>query len=163
MIMTETHNLLTKRSGRLLIVTILFVLIASMLFSGCSEELLTRFFGNPTGDWDLELLNDYYLIRVNSHCKKIARSTEYSDKYVIRDNLYVTDYQVSDPYIYVCGIRTRESFISDEELTTNYRWYYLVDTVSGEVSGPFDSKESFEDFLTQSEIEILEEWIVVPK
>lgn len=162
--MIGTQHLLTKRNGHLFKITILVVLIASMLLSGCSKEFLTWFFGNPTGDWELELLNNYYLIRVNSHCKRITRVTEprsYAD--IIDDNLYVTDYQVSDPYIYVCGIITQELFISDEEKLVNERWYYLVDTVSGEVSGPFDSKESFEDFCTQSEVQIPEEWIVVPK
>ena len=161
--MIGTHHLPTKQNGRLFRVTILFALILSIL-CGCSANVHKWLTGDSRGDWKIELINDYYLFKSNSKCKTIDRADVPEGFYsTVIDKLYVTDYQVSDPYIYVCGIKTQELFISDEEKTTKQRWYYLVDTVSGEVSGPFDSKESFEDFCNQSEVQIPEEWIVVPK
>lgn len=160
--MNGRQHLHTRLNGRMFRRIILLALIVSLLFCGCSSGFRDWMLG-PGRDWKIELMNDYYLFEVNSRCKMIVQATQIVGDYAhIIEKFYVTKYQVFDSFVYLCGITTQEEFISEKEKACTQRDYYLLDTESGIVSGPFDSKEGFEDFCISAGVKIPGEWISVP-
>ncbi|MBP3686072.1 MAG: hypothetical protein J6J21_03480 [Clostridia bacterium] len=141
---------ITGRRFSVKIRLLLFILCIALCLSSCTP-LLEWIVGDGRGDWTLNLIADYYLVRSNAHNITISFCRHYSaegEPHMFRTVLaytFVTAYEVHDPYICVEGIPTeKETGASDEELESLKRVYYLLDTTEHTTEGPF---ETFGDFF----------------
>ncbi len=114
------------------------------------------------GDWYLDICNDYRLNRVNSKSIKIEKKdSNKSGKRSGIKNFFVTKYCVVDDVICVEGIQTKEWTISQDELKENKLSYYLIETSSDSISGPFESTGDIIIQYDKMVIPPIEEWIIV--
>lgn len=130
---------------------------------GCAEHIASFIPGAGRADWELQITDQYYIIRANSRSKKISKSTDVNGVYVdVLSHFYVTRYCVNESYIFLEGIPTADVFASEEELMSDTRQYYLVDTGSGEVFGAYDSETELNEFHIETSEELLS-WEVLPQ
>jgi hypothetical protein len=61
------------------------------------------------------------------------------------ENFFVTDFCSNQGFIGVKGIPTADIWATDEELQSQDRVYYLVEVTSGQVHGPYQDLESFDE------------------
>lgn len=96
------------------------------------------------GDWRYDLIGGYAITRINSKCICLVYYEEPDGpgSYVI-ENFFVTDFCRNERFIGVQGIPTADIFAADEELAQTERCFYLVDTVDGNVYGPYSGREEW--------------------
>ena len=157
MIMNGSQPIHTRQNGKMFLKIIATILVLSCILSGCSLEW---WLGDGRGDWTMELFSGYSISRINGHqivlgYKKSPEDVVYT---TVIANYYVAAYQLHEPYICLEGIQTRSFSASDEELTTKDPSYYLINTVNGDIIGPFEYLSAFSDHCALVGVDITEEW-----
>lgn len=124
--------------------------------------------GCGLSDWDVELLNGYGLMRINSSTIDITvfPDNESIEEYwegsnIVIHNFFVTDVTISQPYIGIRGLKTTEKGIeSKEELKTpvEQREHYLLDTENHQLFGPYDP-EGYLEACKDKQVQYPEDWV----
>ena len=135
----------------------LCVLLCIILLTGCSSDWLV---GDGRGDWKIDLCAGYIICKINSNQIIIGyeKQPELAGGTIVIPNFFVTAYQIQGSYICIQGIRTQGSCITDEERLNGKLSYYLIDTVSGEVNGPYPSYIDFFEYCRTISLELAQEW-----
>lgn len=109
---------------------------------------------NP--NWEYNLSNDYVIRKISNQnvelVKKIGNKfyTEYKGKKVGIPS-YVAEFQYNDDFI---GIKTID-YVDEESVV----YFYLVDTNSEEVHGPYKDEETYLAVVGVWSKEVLGDWI----
>ena len=133
---------------------ILLILVASLFLSSCTGR----------GDWDYDLINGYRLVRSSAHtiqlCCDSKLSTHWGNSTIVLNCFYIKMITISEPFVGLQGITTRDYSASDEELSISKENYtfYLLDSSLHLLYGPY-SKDSFYEKCTQVGITYLQTWI----
>lgn len=146
-----------RHNGQMLIKVIIVVLIAVLLLSGCSRDWIA---GDGRGDWTVELCAGYSIVKINSRqiCLGYKESLDAPGSSIIISNYFVTAYGMSDSYIFLKGIQTKEHTISNDERHNPEFVYYLVNTTDDDVIGPFEAYDDFLKLCSSLGLEIETEW-----
>ena len=155
-----------QQNGLMFVKIFLVLLITVSMLSGCSDYW---FVGDGRGDWIIDIYAGYAIDKVNSdsiylvHRKKNENVGVTVNEIVI-EKYFVTGYQVHPPYIFVEGIHTQSiGGISDDEWERRELNYYLIDTATDEISGPFLSEDDLSAFCNSLEMLFVSQWIVPKK
>ena len=145
--MPSTH---TKQNGTLFLKMISIVLALVVFLCGCTHECVEWFLGDGRGDWGLELINGYWILKINSRNVLLSKEHDNTTGWSTKINgYYVTSYQLNDKYIFTEGFKNEGNSITDEELENPIIYYYIVNTLTDEIFGPF---ETYRDFLEQCDL-----------
>lgn len=163
MIMIGQQHSRKLQSGKQLLKMIIVILIVCITLSGCEEAIGSLIPGAGRADWEIQLPNEYYIIRANSHRKVLCKASDIPG--VFEDVLtffYVTKYHVSEPYVFFEGIPTKEALASDEERKSDNRQYFLLDVMDGNLCGPYDTEDALlaSDLLKETDLSIV--WEILP-
>lgn len=152
-----------RQSGKqLLNLTICVLVIGSTLF-GCTAQVASVIPGPGRADWEVQLSDQYYIIKANSSSKKICKATDTSGLYEnVLSLFYVTKYCVFEPFICLEGIPTKEQFASKEERASDNRQYYLLDIRDGYLYGPYDTEGMLMESDIIKENDVSFAWDIVP-
>ena len=153
--MPPTH---TQPNGKMLLKLTCIILIIALFLNGCS---IHWWIGDGRGDWTLDLYEGYAISKINSREILLIHKEHLDDTggAIVIPNFFVTGYQIKEPYIYLEGILTQEVLVSEEELKSVIRNYYLVNTTNDQIIGPLDCFDSLVDYCNSAEIDISEEWV----
>ena len=152
MILNGTRITHIQRSGAIL-TKIGITLVCLLFLVSCSAG---------RGDYYIELQAGYAIDHVNSRKIDITHKEDGEvGRSVVIENYYITSYCLTDIYIALEGIPTAGWAASEDELESEQRNYYLIDTLSGDLSGPFESKTDFTKFCNTLNFAIFEEWVVI--
>ena len=134
-----------------------FTIVLAISLCACSNKW---FVGEGRGDWTNPICNGYAIFRVNSKEIVFIFQDHPNDSggSIILPNFFVEEYQVQEPYICLKGIHTRELTISEAELSATVFSYYFIDTLTGEVVGPFNRVSDLEDYCVSRSMELCEFW-----
>lgn len=151
-----------QQNGRMLLKMTLIAVILSVLFCGCSSYWLV---GDGRGDWTLDLKEGYAISRINSREILLIHKENPDDAggEIVISNYFITAYQLYEPYICLEGIKTQGMAASEDELNNMVLSYYIIDTTSAEVIGPFESQNGFIEHWSSLGINLEEEWIKTSK
>lgn len=161
--MSGLQHLRKRQSGKQFIkLTVLMLIVCTSLF-GCADSIASVLPGPGRDDWAIQLSNQYYIVKVNSRCKRISKATDSSGVYedVLRC-FYATKYCVSDPFIAFEGIPTKGNFASEEELSSDNCQYYLLDIRDGNLYGPYDTDSAMLESEIIQAIDMSLIWEIVP-
>lgn len=157
MILNGMRSTRTQQNGQILVKVIIVALVLASFLSGCSTDWCV---GDGRGDWTLDLYKGYAISRINSNEILLIHKENPNDSggSIVVQNYFVTAYQLHEPYICLEGICTKKIAASEDELNDQVLSYYIVDTSSGKVIGPFESYHDFEVCCTSLTLEIRNEW-----
>lgn len=163
MIMIGQQHSRKLQSGKQLLKMIIVILIVCITLLGCEGAIGSLIPGPGRADWEIQLPNEYYIIRANSHRKVLCKAGDIPG--VFEDVLaffYVTKYYVSEPYVFFEGIPTKELLASDEERKSDNRQYFLLDVTDGNLCGPYDTEDALlaSDLLKETDLSIV--WEILP-
>ena len=157
----HSHKL---QSGKQLFNLAILILVICLTLLGCTNRISSVVPGPGRADWEIQLSDQYYIIRANSSSKKICKATDTSGLY---DNVlsyfYVTKYCLLDPFISLEGIPTAGLFASEEERASNNRQYYLLDVRDGSLYGPYDTEDALMESDIAKDLDITLGWETVPQ
>ena len=136
---------------------ILVILVLLLVLTGCSLHWLV---GDGRGDWREELSNGYAVIKVNSYEIVLGHQDRASSPgwSTVITNFYVTAYQQNTPYIFIEGFHTEDTSATSAELENHQAVFYLVDTETNEIVGPFESKDDFIAYCSAQALEVPTDW-----
>lgn len=145
-----------QQNGQKWISVSLIVLTVSSFLYGCTDGWIS---GEGRGDWSIELINGYEIDRINSNEKILGRKLNPGDSEgrIVLSNYYIIGYQLQDPYIILEGIPTAGLVVSDEELKASVLFYYLIDTSSDSINGPYASYDELKNNLPPT-VDFCLEW-----
>lgn len=155
--MTGRRPMYTKQAGRMSwkCNSLIIVICLLLVFSGCSASQWIGEFGS---DWSNDLIAGYTIVRVKSHQIVIAYNNDNGIREFVISNYYITGYQIYEDSICLEGIPTQQRFASEKELETRILCYYLIDTNTKKVAGPFDSMDSFSSHCESVGIDLSNQW-----
>lgn len=125
---------------------VLFVLVSVVLLSYLFSFLMFKDMGR--GDWYMDIVNGYRLDRINRHqITLVLEQPDTASNSIVVDNFFVSYIGFNERYIGLIGIPTESRSASDEEIehaqNKEYANYYLIDTQSSKVMGPFESESEY--------------------
>lgn len=135
----------------------------------CMVVLLIGLSGCGLGDWEIELINGYGLMRVNAYAIHVGVvpidnkeiQEHWNGSNIVVWHFFVSDVTISQSYIGMRGIKTADqSTASKEELTTpiDLRVYYLLDTQNHQLYGPYD-REGYLEICMDKQVDYPEDWL----
>ena len=152
------------RSGKQILSLIILILVACSIFWGCTDQVASVLPGPGRADWEVQLSDQYYIIKANSSSKKLCKTTDTPGLYEnVLSYFYVTKYCVFEPFICVEGIPTEEIFASEEERTSDKRQYYLLNVQEGTLYGPHDTENTLIESALTNDIELTLVWELPPQ
>lgn len=164
MTMNGQQHSLRPRSGKHLPNLAILILIICLAFLGCADQVASVLPGPGKTDWEIQLFDQYYIVRANSSSKKICKTTDTPGLYEnVLSYFYVTKYYVSEPYICLEGIPTEELFASKNEQSSNIRQYYLLNADDGNLYGPYDTEEALVESSSIKGVDLSIVWEIMPK
>lgn len=124
-----------------------FICIILLLFCACSL-LPDSCIGNlGRGDWAVNIYGEYELVRVNSRGITIGKRHDGQCWSNPIPQFFITGFCVRELFILLEGIKTADTFLSDEEKDARILSYYALDTTDDSVIGPFDTAEALSEEL----------------
>ena len=159
MIMTGMQSIHITRSGKKFLKVFSVILALSFVLSACSYEDLL---GAGRGDFTLDLCGGYGIAKINSKSIIFIKRNEKNPDILsdaLEENFFVLGYQMEKPYIFLQGILPRNGLITDAELEARQLSYYVVNSATDEIAGPFRSYDSFAEHCASLSINISDEWI----
>ena len=138
----QRHSHRQQNGKRLLRLMTVMLIIVSVL-SGCVNHTASLIPGPGRDDWEIQLSDQYYIIKANSYSKKICKRTDTAGVYEdVLSCFYVTRYCVFESFISIEGIPTEGSFASEEERLSNDHQYYLLDIKDKLLYGPYETEKA---------------------
>lgn len=129
----STINIQEKNKSSRLKRVLLSALIICFFFILCYAILVVLLMTGSRGDWDYNIIDNYFLVRVNSEEIVLSRYLEEGHRPIIINNCYVEAFSNNESYIAVQGVPMQNHAVVQEALDSDDRIYYLVDTKSGEI------------------------------
>ena len=148
----------TRHNGTRRIKLLILLIIIGAIMVGCSGFLDP---GEGRGDWSMALYSGYEITKINSKGIKVTRDDPV-DGYLLY-NYFVTGFQAKEPYVCFRGIPTYDTWISDEELAQNKTVYYLLNTDTDELSGPFATFEELYAHCETVSVFVKDQWIDIDR
>lgn len=159
--MQHSHK---QQSGKHLLNLTILLLVVCLTLLGCTDRISSVLPGPGRADWEVQLSDQYYIIKANSSSKKICKATDTSGLYEnVLSYYYVTKYCVFGPFIGFEGIPTEGVFASEEERTSGNRQYYLLDVRDGNLYGPYDTEDALMESDIAKDIDVSLVWEMVPQ
>ena len=161
--MIGTHHTHIRQNGPMCRNVVAMMLAFSLCLSGCSTDFYDWLVGDGRGDWTQNLISGYCLVKVNSRCIEIGYK-DHPDDTNSSDVIpcyFITAYQIKEPYIALEGIPTQKFSITDEELETRELNYYLIDTTTGIVNGPYETMDAMIEYCSSLAVDISSAWVKV--
>ena len=151
-----------KRMQKKCFIFSIIILMVSLLLCSCS---LDWWLGDGRGDWTVDLFEGYAVSKINSREIILVHKDDpdATGGSIILPNFFVTAYQLHNPYVCIEGFFMQGRSASDEKLKAMELNYYLLDTDSGELVGPFDSYDRFKEHTDYLSIKMSEEWVRTQK
>lgn len=121
----------------LILSVVLIVLYTGISFA--AKKVLAFLFPDGRGDWAVNLIGPYDIVKVNSAdiiCGYRNNETQTWERVV--DGFFVDGYQVHEPYIFLQGYVIEGNYIKDEEKIENLLVYYVIDSQTEVVYGPLE-------------------------
>ncbi len=145
-------------NGRMLLKVIIVAVVLTLFLSACSADWWV---GDGRGDWTLDIHKGYAISKINSNeiLLVFKKNPNDSGGSIVLPNYFVVAYQLQEPYICLEGIRTQRMSASEEELNNMALSYYIVDTNSDDIIGPFEFYEDFVKHCDSLKLEMKDEWI----
>ena len=129
-----------------------FLVVVIFVFLCCSCDVGI---GPGMNDWHYILPNEYEIIHISpSDIVCVTRKPGYSNAFVVERQ--VTEFCFNERYIGLKRARPLED--SPREFDVANPEYYLVDTMSGDVGGPFD-EEMYIMEIDKLQIDNMYKWI----
>lgn len=128
-----------KRLGKIVSGIISAILAITLICSGCAKG---------RGDWSYELTGGYWINRLSGQkiILEYRESSEASGGTPVIRAFFVTDFCFNQQYIAVKGIPMKGTeLLTEQDFEREDRFYYLVETSSHSVFGPYNEEE----FLVQ--------------
>lgn len=147
--------ILTRHNGIRLIKFFVLLIFSVMIFGGCSEFWDP---GEGRGDWSVQLYSGYKITKVNSKGVRIYGNDSFAVK-----NYFVNGVQAKEPYVCFRGIPTVDRWISDDELTKNETVYYLLNTDTDALAGPFETFEELRVHCETVSVIVKDQWIDIDR
>lgn len=161
--MSGLQHLPKLQNGKFLI-SLTFLLVICGFLVGCANLVAPLIPGPGRADWDIQLSDEYYIIRANSNSKNICKATETDGLYEnVLSCFYITKYYVYESYIFLEGIPTAEIIASDYEKESDERCYYVLDVIEEQLWGPYDTENALleSDIIKEGEM-LAVEWEILP-
>lgn len=114
--------------------------------------------GEGRGDWSMDLYSGYDITKVNSRGIVIGNNSGY-----VIQQYFVTGFQAKEPYVCLRGIPIKDTWISDEELKENKKVYYLLNTDTDVVAGPFATFEELRVHCETVSVIVKDQWIDIDR
>ncbi len=128
-------------------IRMILTIICLLLFCACSL-LPDSCIGNlGRGDWAVNIYGEYELVRVNSRGITIGKRYDGQGWSNPIPQFFITGFCVREPFILLEGIKTADTFLSDEEMDARILSYYALNTTDNSVIGPFDTAEALSEEL----------------
>ena len=147
-----------QQNGSAPIKAIVFIVILTLLLNGCSvgDQLV----GDGRGDWTLSLRNGYAISKINSKEILLIHKKNDSDSNgsIVIPRYFITAYQLQEMFICLKGILTQGMIATEEELENMQLSYFLVNTATGEILGPYESEDEFRELCQLFSIKISDRW-----
>ena len=128
---------------------------------------ITASFSSCVSDWLYELPNDYCIFNNATNYNsldKITHRNKGSCRAEVVVESYVHEFSYNEQYVAVKQFDPEkldfENFNSNDFSTPTY---YLVDTISGNIYGPYKSQKEFETVCREFDVGNLSEWIVTSR
>lgn len=139
---------------------LLLVLLCGIIGCRLPGERLRRWFSLDgfRGDYYIDLLGDYRIDRVNGSCIVLEKKDARPGSMTVIKNYFATKYCLVDPYICVEGVPTADAFITDAEKENRVVAYYVVDTESDSIEGPFATFQEMAERFDYIHIPPIEVW-----
>ena len=119
--------------------------------------------GSRQDGWRIQISDNYYITKLHSRCISISKASETPGLYQgVLSFFYVTKYCVSDPFIALEGIPTKELLASKKELASDHRQYYLIDMRDDTLYGPYDTDSAMMDLEMIRTVDMSLAWEIVP-
>lgn len=132
-------------------IVIFFAIIAFLAYSPIVKWFLD--------DGSIDLCNGYYITQHNRlQIHLTYMKVDDIGNNILIDDFFITGYISSDPYIFVKGIHSQESTLSDEERSNGDIVYYYIDSLENNIVGPFESYEEFLKHCEAKAMKIFETW-----
>lgn len=126
--------------------------------------------GGCTGSSDLyySLPNGYAVTRINGSQIVIIYNNDWRseqgqewDGRIVLTNYFVKGFCYNESYIGLFGTRTEASSATSQEITSGAIQYYLIDSRTREILGPYATQEDFNKACTSSNAGVFDSWYEV--
>ena len=133
------------------------IILCTMILNGCAQWFL----GDGRGDIKIPLKDEYYIFEVNSTCIDFCKKSPEGSYHRVIDRYFVTMFYVSDFYICLGGIHTESWSISEQERKHGSTAYYLYNTDTGDLDGPYWDLNVFESCCNTKDFSVENNWLFV--
>ena len=151
-----------------IIILSLFLVGNCFMLSSCSCDSVTDWVlsellegWNPTGDWEYDLIEDYSIWRINALDISLVKISDVGTHANPVIGSYITCFTFNNQFIAVRKLDVPEGYDQDDIFEMNFdeAKYFIVDTETDEVYGPYESAEDFESGCKEIQTGDLGEWI----
>ncbi len=157
--MSGMQHIPIQQNGKTSIKALLIISLVLMLtLSSCTSYW---FVGDGKGDWSFELIDGYYITKVNSREILITykENIDQVGSTIVLPKYFVIAYQITESYILLDGIKTEGNAISDLEFKDMLSCYYIISTKNHEILGPFNSYDEFYNKCEVMKIQVTDNWV----
>lgn len=153
--MIGMRHILSIDVGKKLKKLFVLVLITVVLLCGCAMG---------RGDRYIDLIEGYGIDVVSSkEILVVYKSPEMVGNEIVIREYYVSAYQIRETTIFLKGIAISGDSISDDDLENCSYTYYLIDSVSHSIIGPFEASTELEAYCLSHEISYTADWVPTRK
>jgi len=114
------------------------------------------------------MVNGYAVCRVSNLDVPLIYNENWEDEanevwggVIVLHDYYVKGFRYNEEYVAVSGIYAQDCEATEEELNTSPVVYYLINTITHEKFGPFESAESLNLVCKKLKTGVLCDWIIV--
>lgn len=101
--------------------------------------------GCGLSDWSYELVGGYAITHCNSQDIRLSKHTDMDGFYsIVIPNFRVEEFRFNDRYIGLRTIRYNGMRTEEQKIGIGIQAYFLVDTFSDQICGPFVNRAAFE-------------------
>ena len=150
-----------KQKEKLVVFIVLLCICSCFFLSSCSVDP-SQLFGNwnPQGDWSYDLIGDYSIWRINSRDITLGKYTSDFSCSTVVDS-YITCFAYNDRFIAVRRLDVPKEYFQEDifEMDFEQANWFIVDTQTDEVYGPYFSDEEFQKQCEELPVGELGDWI----
>ena len=148
------QHTLTKPHGKIFLS---FLLVLLLLLSGC------QFWG--TTEMHYAFPNGYFVSRINGRQITIALNKYFETDpedltgVTVIKQFYVKGFCNNERYVGLFGTHTQLHYATDDEIESGAIQYYLIDTETKTIYGPYIDQSEYEKFLQEINCVGLSDWL----